>query len=257
MKVDVFIKKIAKKAGDAVWKRFGKDGVHYMKSEFAFDVVTKADLMADKMIVTAIRKAFPSHGINAEESGWYNKDAEYIWHIDPIDGTKNFAKHIPLFGTMIALSRGGKVILSAVYLPVNKELFFAKVGKGAFLNGKRIHCSTKKDFKKTEGFCQLEFAPRNAKFLRNLLALKNTNHLYVATYNCFAANGCYAAAGRKDWVVAPYGAMHDFPAPVLILQEAGCRVTDLKGKPWTLDSLEAVAANPTLHRELIKLTKSV
>jgi len=257
MDTDSFIKKTAQEAGDAVWKRFGKDGPLYMKSEYAYDVVTKADLMADKFIVSKIKKHFPTHGINAEESGKVHEGAEYVWHIDPIDGTKNFSHNIPLFGTMIALAHKKRVILSAVYIPVNKELFFAKAGKGAYLNGKRIHCSTKKDFKKTEGFAQMQFMSRNIGFLKNILKLKGIDHLGTATYNCIAVNGCYVAAGRKDWTVAPYGQVHDFAAPSLILKESGCKVTNLDGKPWTLGTEGLVAANPYLHRQLIKLTRGV
>jgi myo-inositol-1(or 4)-monophosphatase len=257
MNIDTFIKEIARKAGEATLKRFRKDGAIYMKSEYAFDVVTKADLMADKLIVSAIKKRFPTHGITAEESGTVRTESDYIWYVDPIDGTKNFAKHIPLFGTMIALAHKGELILSAVYIPASKELFFAKKGKGAFLNGKRIRCSPVKNLLKSDGFCQLQLMSRNRTFVKNILALKKTDHFAFATYNCFAVNGCYAAAGRKDWVVAPYGQIHDFAAPALILKESGCTITDFSGKPWTLHNKGIVAANPILHKQLIKLSKGV
>ncbi len=257
MTAETFIKKIAKEAGDIAWSRFGKDGAFYMKSEYAYDVVTKADLAVDTFVVSKIKKAFPSHGICAEESGKVNAGAEYVWYVDPIDGTKNFSKGIPLFGTMIALAHKKHVILSAVYIPMNRELFFAQARRGAFLNNRRIHCSAKRDFMKSEGFAQMQFMSRNIAFTHNLLMLKNIEHLAVATYNCMAVNGCYVAAGRKDWTVAPYGAVHDYAAVSLILKEAGCKVTTLAGAPWTLDNLEMVAANPILHKKLMKLTKNV
>src|ERR1700690_2607989 len=100
MSTDAFIKKIAREAGAAVLKRFGKDGVHYMKSANRFDVVTKADLLSDRMIVSAIKKHYPEHGIISEESGNVNEGAEYVWVVDPIDGTLNFSSGVPLFGVM-------------------------------------------------------------------------------------------------------------------------------------------------------------
>lgn len=257
MNTETFIKKIAKEAGEAVWERFGKDGLHYMKSEYSYDVVTKADLMADALIVSAIRKNFPHHGINAEESGKVNENAEYVWYVDPIDGTENFSKGIPFFGVMIALTRRKSVVVSAVYLPAAKELFFARSGGGAFLNGKRIHCSPLKDFLRSDGCCQLRLRGKSAAFLKKLLPLGKGGHLSVNSYNCFAVNGSYVAMGRKDWVVAPYGAPHDYAAPSLILKESGCTVTDLKGKPWQVGTEGIVAANPTLHKQLLKLTKNV
>ncbi|MBV9349429.1 MAG: inositol monophosphatase [Patescibacteria group bacterium] len=255
MSVDAFIKKIATEAGDHAWARFGKDRKLYMKSNYSFDVVTKADLSTEKFIISAIRKAYPIHGIIAEESGKANEGAEYVWYIDPIDGTENFSRGIPLFAVMIALARRGRIILSAIYIPVNKELFFAKAGKGAYLNGKRIHCSTKKDFKRSHGFSQLQFRKPNTIFLKKLLALKGMEHFGVATYNCIGVNGCYTASGRRDWVAAPLGGIHDFPAPFLILKESGCVVTTLSGKPWTPGDIGFLAANPALHRQLLQFFK--
>src|SRR3989344_3237772 len=104
---DLFIQKLAKEAGALVLKRFGKDGVHYMKSDNAWDCVTEADLKADKFIVGRIKKAYPTHGIISEEGGVHNE----------------------------------RVMLSAIHIPATKELFFAKRGKGSYLNGKRINCS--------------------------------------------------------------------------------------------------------------------
>src|SRR3989344_3431493 len=129
---DKFIQDIAKKAGDAVLKRFGNSGVHRMKSDRVWDVVTEVDLLAYKIITSAIKKAYPDHGIISEESGGINNHAEYIWIIDPIDGTLNFSRNVPMFGVMICLARRDKIILSAINLPCSKEIFFAKAGKGAY-----------------------------------------------------------------------------------------------------------------------------
>ena len=149
--MDKFIRQIAKKAGAVALTRFGKDGALYLKTRNRLSVVTKADLLVEKIIISAIRKKYPDHGIISEESPRHKPDAEYVWIIDPIDGTLNFATGIPLFGTMVALAHRGQVILSAIHFPVTDELFFAKKGKGAYVNGKRVHCSRHREWSTSTG----------------------------------------------------------------------------------------------------------
>src|SRR3989344_7418089 len=166
--MEKFIQKMAREAGVAVLKKFGKIGVHYKKSDRVWDVVTKADLLSEKIIMSAIRKKYPDHGIISEESGSVKEGARYVWIIDPVDGTLNYSRGVPTFGVMIGLVRDGEVILSAINLPATKEFFFAKAGNGAYLNGKRIHCSRVKDLKKTAGVGSSSLHMRNARFLMNL-----------------------------------------------------------------------------------------
>ena len=255
---DSFIQKIAKEAGAAVLKRFGKDGVHYAKSSHRADAVTKADLLADKMITSEIKKRYPTHGIIAEESGTHQSNAEYVWVIDPIDGTLNFSLNVPLFGVMICLMQHKKVMLSAVYVPVSKELFFARKGKGAFLNGKRIHCSRSTDFGRSFGVGSMSLHTKFAKFMRNLTAVAERKHnMMYGSFGSMVHNACYVACGKRDWMVSMSGQNHDFAPISLILKEAGCKVTDAKGKSWEFGKLEMVAANPKLQKELLKLTKNI
>jgi myo-inositol-1(or 4)-monophosphatase len=256
MTMERFIREITKKAGVAVLKRFGKDGVHYTKSHERWDVVTKADLLSEKIIISAIKKAYPDHGIISEESGKLNERAEYIWIIDPIDGTLNYSSGVPAFGVMICLVHRADVVLSAIHLPATNEFFFAQAGKGAYLNGKRIRCSTTKDLKTSFGMHGTTLNPRTTRFLRNVLHYSSRGHVLIGSFSS-PANGCYVAAGKRDWIVSLSGQIWDFAPGYLILKEAGCKVTDTKGKPWKLGMLEMVAANPVLHKQLLKLTKNV
>lgn len=256
--LDPFIQKLAKETGSLVLKRFGKDGVHYTKSVHRADAVTKADLAADAFITSRIKKKYPKHGIISEESGSYNADAEYVWVIDPIDGTLNFSLGVPMFGVMVCLIRRKKVVLSAVYLPVRKELFFAKRDKGAFLNGKRIHCSRTADFGHSFGVGSMSLHTKFANFMRNFIGVAKRKHnMMYGAFGSMADNACYVACGKRDWMVSMSGQNHDFAPISLILEEAGCKVSDAKGRPWAFGSLEMVAANPRLHKELLKLTKSI
>lgn len=252
-----FIKDIARQAGDAVLKRFGKDGVHYSKSKEMWDVVTKADLMSEKIIIDAIRKNFPDHGILAEEGGGSHEGSEYVWIIDPIDGTLNFSRKVPMFGVMICFVERGEVVLSVIYMPAMGEFFFAKKGKGAFLNGKRIQCSQKKELDQSYGTGSAGFRLRNATLIKNIMKEIGTNTIQFGSFGAMSANVALVAAGRRDWIIPLAGAIWDFAPASLILQEAGCTITDTKGNPWKLGMIEMVAANPTLHKELLTLTADV
>ncbi len=255
--MDKFIQRIAKEAGVAVMKKFGKVGVKYMKSDALWDSVTEADLESDRIMVSAIKKAYPTHGIISEESGSYHPDAEYVWIIDPIDGTYNFVSRVPQFGVMICLAYRGELQLAVINLPATKEFFFAKAGKGTYMNGKRIHCSSTKRLHNSFGAGSSSIRERTARFLLKLVAAAKAEDIQLGTMASMAVNACYTACGRRDWIVALTGAFHDFAPAYLILKEAGCKVTDTKGSPWKLGQLEMVAANPTLHTQLLKLTKNV
>ena len=255
--MEKFIQDIAKKAGGAVLKRFGKDGVQYMKSKNRGDAVTKADLLSEKMIIDAIKKRYPEHGIVAEESGTFREGSEYVWVIDPIDGTLNFAHGVPIFGVMICLMRSGEVILSVIYMPALKQLFFAKKGKGTFLNGTRVRCAKTLSLKGSVGCGSSSLRTRMAHFFKKLIKAAKDGHMLFSSPGSICANASYVAKGGRDWMVALVGGVHDFAPISLILSEAGCAVTDTKGRSWKFGMLEMVAANPTLHKQLLKLTKDI
>ena len=254
---DSFIQKIAREAGEAVLKRFGKDGVHYLKSNHRGDAVTKADLLSEKIIISAIRKKYPTHGIISEESGTDRPDAEYVWVIDPIDGTLNFSLGVPVFGVMVCLMHRKKVVLSSINLPALKELFFAKAGEGAYLNGKKIHCS-RATFDHSIGMGPLSMRGRSAQFFRKFIGVAEKKHdMMFGSFGSMAVNACFVASGRRDWMVSSVGQNHDFAPVSLLFKEAGCKVTDMKGRPWKFGVCEMVAANPALHKKLLKLTKGI
>lgn len=254
---DTFIQETVVKAGAIALSYFGKIGAYKYKSDSPSDALTKADLLSDAFITKEIKKHFPSHGIMSEESGTYQDDAEYIWHVDPIDGTLNFATGVPMWGVMMALSRRGEVILNAVYMPVTKELFFAKKGKGAYRNGKRIHCSKNKKWLQSVGSGTAHMRPRTAKFWERVLQVKNSEHFIVNCFGCMALAGTSVASGRRDWLISITGALHDFAPVYLLLKEGGCTVTNTHGEPWTMKDRGMIAANSTLHKELLKLTQGI
>ena len=249
-----FIKKLAREAGRAVLGRFGKDGHAHIKTKSPWDGVTAADLLAEKLIIEAIKKRYPKHGIIAEESGSEHAEAEYIWIIDPIDGTLNFATGVPLFSVMIALAKKREVIMSAIYMPMTDDLYFAKKGKGAYLNGARIHCSSRREFKNSLGCGFSSIRMRTAPFIKNVFQAIGKEHVVFNSFGAISINACYVACGRRDWLLAPHGMLHDFAPTYLMLKEAGCAVTDVDGKPWKFGAQGIVAANPTLHKGLLRFS---
>lgn len=257
--MDRFIQQIVKEAGVAVLKRFGKDGMYYMKSDNAWDVVTKADLISEKILISRIKGAYPEHGIISEERGSMNVGAEYVWVIDPIDGTLNFSRGVPMFGIMLALIRGGEVILSAIHLPAVNELFFAKAGKGTYRNGKKVHCSLKTTLDQSYGYGSAQMSGRPGKLFRRILATTKREKIRMqfGSFGSMSANVCYAACGGRDWIVPLAGSVWDFAPSYLILKESGCAVTDTMGKSWKFGMTEMVAANPRLHKKLLKLTRGI
>lgn len=134
---------MAKRAGDILMKYFRTNGLESETKQNAFDVVTKADKESDKFIKDYITSRFPEHGIITEESGAEHYDREWLWVIDPLDGTSNFNNGLPVFSVSIALKHHGETVIGIVYAPYLNELFHAVKGEGAFLNGKSIRCANK------------------------------------------------------------------------------------------------------------------
>ncbi|MBI4359584.1 MAG: inositol monophosphatase [Candidatus Jacksonbacteria bacterium] len=251
--MEQFIKTIIKQAGNAVKERFGKIGVKYAKTH-SHDVVTEADLAANAILVNAIQKRYPSHGIISEETGEYQKDAEYVWILDPLDGTNNFARHIPLFGAMAAVARGKHVLYGAIYDPIHNELVFARTGNGAFLNNQKIHCSKTKIWGESSGFTSCWMKPKTMRVNRRLLEsnAKNQWSLYRALWS-IAIETIYVASGRCDWLISTSGGLWDYAAPPFILKEAGCTVTNFQGEPWQLEQKDLVASTPLLHSKTLEI----
>ena len=199
--MEKFIQQITKKAGHAILKKFGKIGVKYTK-EHINDVVTEADLAANRIIINAIKKQYPNHGIISEESGEYQKDAEYVWIIDPLDGTINFANHIPFFAVMIGLAQKGEMELGAIYNPCTQEFIFAKKRKGAFLNGKRVFCSKRKNWEDSLGIVGSMLSKVNNKIINRILESTSRGTCRIYAYGSLGISALFLANGRRAWINA-------------------------------------------------------
>jgi myo-inositol-1(or 4)-monophosphatase len=217
------------------------------------DLVTRVDRGSQELIVREIEQAYPGHSILAEEGYRKEKDSEFTWIIDPLDGTVNFVHHIPFFCVSIALYKSGKPYLGVCYNPMSDEIFQAMAGEGAFLNDRRIRVSETVTLMESvicTGFPyqQDEIDLIIERFERVVKASQG-----VRRFGSAALDLCYVAAGMMDafWEIGlkPW----DMAAGVVILQEAGGMITLVDGRPFDLESGDILASNRKVHEEIGRL----
>jgi myo-inositol-1(or 4)-monophosphatase len=244
----------AKKAGQILKRGLGSDLEIAYKGDL--NLVTNIDTQSEKTIVALIHRRFPDHQIMAEEGHDRTDPSPYRWIIDPLDGTTNYSHGFPFFCVSIALEERGKVILGVVYDPLRKELFVAEKGKGAFLNEKPISVSPISSLSKSllvTGFAyDVRVDPKN-----------NFDHFMNFTLNAqgvrrsgaAALDLCYVAAGRIDGFWELQLRPWDTAAGSLIVTEAGGKVTDFSGKPFSVYHPETLATNRKIHAAMIQILK--
>ncbi|VVB66013.1 Fructose-1,6-bisphosphatase/inositol-1-monophosphatase [Candidatus Gugararchaeum adminiculabundum] len=242
--------KAAKLSGEILMRHY--QSVLSITEKTPGDIVTNADFESEKAIIGEIKRSFPDHNFLSEESGSENRNSEYTWIIDPLDGTKNYARGFPFFCVSIALAKGDEVILGVVFAPFGKELFTAEKGKGAFLNGKRISCSqTKTVHDSYVAYCDGN-GMENRLFTLNLLNAFKRDAFEVRKFGSAALELCYQACGRIDGFIAVGAKAWDWSAGGLLIEEAGGKISDLQGKPWNIHSKNLIAGNKYIHAELVK-----
>jgi len=260
--MEQFLKDTIKQAGYLA-KGYYVEGIEYTTKSHAGDVVTKADIETSNFLIKKIQEKFPDHGIiSEEEDGEINPGAEYTWVMDPIDGTRNFANHISVWCTMIGITKNEVPYMGAIYDALNDELFFAKVGEGAYLNDKKIKVSGVDDldyFNVVFSAGQIRNdSPYNPekdalkkyfKFYDNMMG--DTGH-WVSNYST-SLSLAHLAAGRLDAVVVNCALYHDYLSGYIICKEAGAKFTDVEGRDWKRGRKDVVVANPKLHKKLLKM----
>jgi myo-inositol-1(or 4)-monophosphatase len=218
------------------------------------DLVTDADLAAEREIVQTIRAAYPEHAVIAEESGASEGISDYRWVVDPLDGTVNFAHRLPFFAVSIALEREHNPLAAVVLNPVSGELFSAMLGNGARLNGNPIRVSDRTLVSESllaTGFpYNLEpgFDVLTARFRRCLKRAQGIRRLGSA-----ALDLCFVACGRFDGFWEQQLKPWDTAAGILIVREAGGSVTDFSGGPNPAAKKEVLATNCRIHPEMLAL----
>jgi myo-inositol-1(or 4)-monophosphatase len=250
--MEAFIKEIIQKAGETIMPFFGTAEVIHTKEKVT-DVVTKADLASQEVLVSAIKKNYPDHGIISEESKDYNTNAEYVWYIDPLDGTKNFASRVPMFGINVALAYKGGIKYAAIFSPPTNELCYAETGKGTYLNGKKIECSSKQDWKGIYGVGQVGYGQKYAAFQEKLNQL--SEGAWTNSIGCPALSAIWVADGRRHWYIGPSRNSWDYAAPWLVAKEAGCVASNMEGTEWNPGDKGLVLTTKFFQPELLRIIK--
>jgi myo-inositol-1(or 4)-monophosphatase len=242
--------KAAREAGEVLRANLGK--VKEITFKGKNSLVTEVDKLSEEIIVECIKRSFPSHDIFAEESGRRSAGSEFVWIIDPLDGTTNYAHGYPFFSISIALEIEGAVKAGVVYDPVKDEMFSAELGAGAFMNGEEIRVS---------GSTRLDESHLVTGFVHDDPAMVEENLRHFSDFvwraravrrdGSAALDLCYVACGRFDgfWELGlnPW----DTAAGVLIVEEAGGKVTDFAGDEYSIYVKEMLASNSGIHSEMI------
>ncbi len=251
---DFFVQTV-KEAGELALSFYGKE-LHVRTKSDATDLVTDADIAVSNFITKKIQEKYPTHCIISEEAACINEGARDVWYIDPIDGTTNFVHNIPLWCVMIGYRKDGDTKMSAVFNPVSNQLFFAELGKGAFLNDMQIHVSD---------VDSLEIAQTHMVIKKSGVGSEKLFKVFEYIYNHARATPkrygtmfsvCHLASGAADAIIMNSGMDHDHVAPVLIAQEAGAVVTNADGENWKPGMRDVIYANPILHKKIMEIIHS-
>ena len=239
-------------AGSLLAKHVGRPKTVTTKRS-AIDLVTEIDRASERLIQTTLRRVEPSFGFLGEERGAWRPDADTRWIVDPLDGTNNFVHGLPIFGVSIGLEHRGTMVVGVIYDPMRRELFTAVKGGGALLNGKRIRVSPMRQLSRSllaTGFSS-SFLTRDEPYMSWFKALQRASHgvrRIGSTVYCLAA----VAAGRLEGFYERDLWPWDIAAGMLLVEEAGGRITNVDGRPVALERGNLVASNRRIHRDLLR-----
>ncbi|MGC9988149.1 MAG: inositol monophosphatase family protein [Terriglobales bacterium] len=246
---------MAREAGSLLMDYFRQ----HVKIEYKGDVdlVTVADRESEALILERIRKPFPTHDVMGEEGTRIETGSEYKWYVDPLDGTTNFAHGYPVFCVSLAVERRGQRVAGVIYDPTRDEMFSAELGSGARLNGQAIHVSATANLGEclvATGFPSQKRHKNPNIYFYHQITLRTHG---VRRAGSAALDLCNVASGRYDgfWEfnLNPW----DTAAGVLMVEEAGGKVTDFSGGQFQIASRETLASNGPVHAALLREFKEI
>jgi myo-inositol-1(or 4)-monophosphatase len=225
-----------------------------IKNKGELDLVTEVDKACEAAIIARLRRSFPSHDVIAEESAPSLSGSDYVWYVDPLDGTTNYAHNYPFYCTSIALACKGELVASAVYDAVKDELFTAARGRGATRNGFPMKVTAAAELKRSVFLTGFPYDLRDdvrhtirffERFLHHARALRRDG--------AAALDLAYVAAGRIDGFFEERLHPWDVLAGALLVEEAGGRVSRFDGAPIGANANQVVASNGVLHDEMLRI----
>lgn len=260
----IFAEKIILEAGKILLNYKNKFKIKKHKEDL-LDIATDADYAVEKFLISSIKKQFPSHHILAEESVLEEfSSSDFSWIIDPLDGTKEYVRNIPLYAINLALEQKGKLILGLVYQPEINRLYSSLKNNGAYLNNQRVTTSNEKILKNSLIYIRLPTNKMSDNRLNTYLYLFKTivincyrirNTIWDIEALCLIALGggeAYVLPTAKDWCPPHWW---DVASGILMVKEAGGKVTDFLGKPIINRDLTKglIASNGKIHKDLLNL----
>lgn len=250
-----FIKQTAVHAGRSIIMPSFASGNINVSYKSNTDLLTDIDRRCEDFIVSEIRQNFPDHSIVAEEGGGSEERGGYVWYIDPIDGTNNFAHGVAHFSVSIALySEQGEAIAAGVYNPSLNELFYAAKGNGAYCNETRVSVSAVENIEMAMLFTGFPYDKSDPEYTNvDQVAAIIPKVQALRRFGAASLDLCAVAAGRCDGFWEPFLKPWDIAAGILIVKEAGGTVSDYRGNPIGPVTHECVATNGSIHRTLLNL----
>lgn len=248
----------ARKAARGLNRDFGELSELQVSRKAPADFVSAADIKAEQTVFEALEKARPGYSFHGEERGLIEgTDKTHTWIVDPLDGTTNFLHAIPHFAINIALQREGAVVAAVTYNPVTNELFWAEKGKGCFVNDKRLRVAGRKHLDEALFGTGIPFLGhgQHAKFLKELHQISQ-RVAGVRRMGAASLDLAYVAAGRLDGFWERDLKPWDMAAGLLLITEAGGKVTDCDGGESMLESGHICTANLDLHPLLLEKLKA-
>jgi myo-inositol-1(or 4)-monophosphatase len=239
----------ARKAARGLNRDFGELAELQVSRKGAADFVSAADIKAEQSIFESLTKARPGYGFLGEERGLIEgTDKTHTWIVDPLDGTTNFLHAIPHFAINIALQREGAVVAAVTYNPVSNELFWAEKGKGAFVNDRRLRVAARQRLDESVLATGIPFLGhgQHARFLKELHQISQ-RVAGVRRFGAAALDMAWVAAGRMDGFWERDLSAWDLAAGLLLVTEAGGKVTTAEGGDDVLAAGSVCAANLDLH----------
>ncbi|MBM4463418.1 MAG: inositol monophosphatase [Chloroflexi bacterium] len=247
--------RLAKTAGGLLMGYFGKELPLVRLRSTAKEAVTAYDKMADDLIVRGIRKAYPEHSVLTEESGLLSGNPDWLWIVDSLDGTGNFANWNPLFSVCIALMHKNELVVGTVYAPAINEFYIAEKGRGAFINGRRMRVSEVPEI--SRGY--LLYCEGGSKDRVRTGWLLNRVYPEVVDIRKLGSAGletAWVAAEKAEAYFTTSIEPWDVAAGVLLVTEAGGQVSDFQGSGWKPEKSDLLFSNRLVHAAILDLLKS-
>ena len=249
------IESLARKAGDTLMKHFRQDWALLKERSTAKEAATKYDKEVDMLIVEEIKRHYPHHSLLTEESGFLQDDPEWLWIVDSLDGTGNFANFNPFFSVCIALMHKNELVLGAICAPAIDEFYFAEKGKGAYLNGAKIQVSDVSDLSRSYVF-YCEGGEKNRGRTGELLYKVYPRVTDIRKLGSAGLETAWVATGKGEAYFSTRIEPWDVAPGVLLVQEAGGKVSDFQGNPWKPQTGDLLFSNKKLHEKILSLLSS-